>query len=101
MTIDGFTVYDFGKLYRSCGNCDEMYERNVKMSNVVAISGKKLAGVNENYGDTATIDSSTCATDVKEICTAYEGNDNGDEPEEVSSGPSDACVYTEPLTECS
>ncbi|RJE16474.1 hypothetical protein PHISCL_11189, partial [Aspergillus sclerotialis] len=58
VNIDGFTVYDFGKLYRSCGNCDEMPKRTVTMSNVVAVSGKKLAGVNQNFGDTATIDSS-------------------------------------------
>ncbi|KAI6857202.1 hypothetical protein KC334_g22121, partial [Hortaea werneckii] len=29
MSVSGFTVDDFGKLYRSCGNCDTMYERHV------------------------------------------------------------------------
>ncbi|KAI9044360.1 pectate lyase [Aspergillus affinis] len=99
VSIDGFTVYDFGKLFRSCGNCKSMAERSVTISNVKAISGKLLAGVNENFGDKATI-TDTCATDIKEICTSYEGNENGDEPEEIGSGPSDSCVYTDPLPEC-
>jgi hypothetical protein len=78
-----------------------MSKRTVTMSNVVAISGKKLAGVNQNYGDTATIESSCCVTDVEGICTAYKGNDTGEEPTVISSGPSEACIYTEPLPECS
>lgn len=76
-----------------------MSERTVTISNVKAISGKVLAGVNENFGDKATI-TDTCATEVKDICISYEGNENGDEPEEIGSGPSDSCVYTEPLAEC-
>ncbi|OJD40500.1 pectate lyase [Diplodia corticola] len=99
VSIDGFTVVDFGKLYRSCGNCDEMGERKVTVSNVVASSGKVLTGINSNYGDTSTI-TGTCATDVKAICTEYEGNNTGDEPEEISSGVSDACIYSDPLPEC-
>ena len=98
--IDGFTVYDFGKLYRSCGNCDEMYERHVEISNVIAVDGSTMVGINTNYGDTAKIDSSTCASDLNDICIEYEGNDTGDEPPETGSGPSDACQYSEPLPEC-
>ena len=55
VSIEDFTVYDFGKLYRSCGNCDSMSERTVTISGVTAVSGKSLAGINSNYGDTATI----------------------------------------------
>lgn len=94
VTIDGFTVVDFGKLYRSCGNCKESAERHVVIKNVVAESGKLLAGINSNFGDTATI-SGTCATSVKEVCTEFEGTTPGNEPEETSSGPSNACIYTE------
>ncbi|KAL1960887.1 hypothetical protein VTO42DRAFT_5870 [Malbranchea cinnamomea] len=100
VSVDGFTVYDFGKLYRSCGNCGEQHQRHVEISNVVAVDGSTLVGINSNYGDTATIDSATCASDVNNICEEYEGNDNGDEPEKIGSGPSDACRYTEPLREC-
>ncbi|KAI9731353.1 MAG: hypothetical protein M1834_005257 [Cirrosporium novae-zelandiae] len=91
--IDGFYVSNFGKLYRSCGNCDDMYERHVIITNVVAESGSILAGINSNYGDTATI-SGTCATSVDDICVEYEGNDTGDEPTEISSGSSDSCIFT-------
>lgn len=52
-------------------------------------------GINSNYGDTATF-SSIKASGVKDICTEYKGTDNNDEePEEVGSGPSDACIYSE------
>ncbi|KAI9695953.1 MAG: hypothetical protein M1820_008365 [Bogoriella megaspora] len=99
VTIDGFQVADFGKLYRSCGNCDEQGKRTVVIKNVKASSGKDLAGINSNYGDTATI-TGTCATDVDTICAEFEGNDTGDEPEQIGSGPSDACKYTDPLPSC-
>lgn len=67
VTIDGFTVVDFGKLYRSCGNCAEQGERNVVVKNVKAYNGKALVGINSNFGDTATI-SSSCATSTTDIC---------------------------------
>ena len=96
VTINGFQVADFGKLYRSCGNCKQSAERHVVMKNVKASSGKLLVGINPNFGDTATIDSATCATGVKEICDEYTGTDDNDvEPEKVGSGPSDACIYSE------
>ena len=70
------------------------------LKNVVAESGKALVGINSNFGDTATI-SGTCATDVKEICNEYEGTTPGNEPEQVSSGPSNACKYEESdIKEC-
>ncbi|TYJ57836.1 hypothetical protein B9479_001446 [Cryptococcus floricola] len=102
VTIDGFTVVDFGKLYRSCGNCKNNGDtRNVNISNVKAYNGKVLAGINSNYGDVATI-TDTCATSVKQICTEYEGtSDNDEEPTKLQSGVSDNCVYTESeITTC-
>ena len=68
-----------------------MYERHVDISGVTAVSGKLLAGINSNYGDTAKFTSST-ASDVKEICEEFEGNDNGDEPTSISTGPSDVSL---------
>jgi len=61
------------------------------MTNVKATSGKVLAGINSNYGDTATIGSSNCATSVKEICDEYTGNNNGKEPPKTHSGASGHC----------
>lgn len=93
VTIDGFTVVDFGKLYRSCGNCKKMGTRNVVVKNVKAYNGKLLTGINSNKGDVATI-TNTCATSVKKICTEYKGTTPGNEPKEIASGPSSACKYT-------
>ncbi|KAL3482171.1 putative pectate lyase D [Aspergillus californicus] len=101
VSISGFTAYNFGKLYRSCGNCDEMYERHVTLDGVTAVgSTATLVGINSNYGDTATIKSDVCVEDVSTVCTEYEGNSNGDEPEEISEGPSSACLYSDPLPAC-
>lgn len=56
-------------------------------------------GINSNFGDTARI-SDTCASDVKDICTEFEGTTPGNEPDEIGSGPSDACLYSDPLPGC-
>ncbi|KAF9877457.1 pectate lyase [Colletotrichum karsti] len=93
LSVSGFTVSDFGKLYRSCGNCKTMSERHVILDNINASSGKLLAGINSNYGDTATF-TNIVASSVKEVCTEFEGNDSGAEPTEKSSGPSTACKYS-------
>ncbi|KAF4304257.1 Pectate lyase catalytic [Botryosphaeria dothidea] len=96
ITIDGFTVVDFGKLYRSCGNCKQNGgTRNVNISNVKAYNGKVLTGINSNYGDVATF-KDTCASSVKDICVEYKGtNNNDEEPSKIGSGPSDNCVYSD------
>ncbi|KAI5863671.1 polysaccharide lyase family 3 protein [Durotheca rogersii] len=94
VTIDGFTAVDFGKLYRSCGNCKKMGQRNVVVKNVKAYNGKTLVGINSNKGDIATIDSKTCASSVKEICVEYEGTTPGNEPKKLRSGPSSNCKYS-------
>ncbi|KAK7054388.1 hypothetical protein VNI00_003582 [Paramarasmius palmivorus] len=84
--IDSFCVQDFGKLYRSCGNCDDQTQRSVSISNVIASDGGSLAGINSNYGDVATIDTDSIdMSDVDSVCDTYEGNDDGDEPEKLTS----------------
>lgn len=93
VTIDGFTVDTFGKLYRSCGNCKNSVERHVVIKNVKATNGKLLAGINSNFGDSATI-SGTCATSVKTVCEEFKGTTPGNEPSSASKGPSSACKYT-------
>ncbi|KAF7930250.1 hypothetical protein BELL_0073g00200 [Botrytis elliptica] len=96
LKISDFTVETFGKLYRSCGNCKTMYERHVIMDSVTATSGKELAGINYNFGDTATF-TNIVANSVKEICVTYTGtDDNSQEPTEYGSGPDGKyCIYTE------
>ncbi len=93
--IRNFYVEDFGKLYRSCGNCSTQYERHVVVHSIRAQSGKTLVGINENYGDTATLTNIVTAPNTT-ICQRYEANDSGDEPTTTGSGPdSDFCLYQE------
>lgn len=93
LAVSDFFVSDFGKLYRSCGNCKTQYQRTSSFDGILAQDGSVGAGINSNYGDTATF-SNSCFTGVKSICTEYEGNDDGDEPEKISTGASDACIFT-------
>lgn len=44
ISVSGFAVDNFGKLYRSCGNCDTMTDRHVILDNISATSGSELAG---------------------------------------------------------
>ncbi|PPQ69021.1 hypothetical protein CVT24_000096 [Panaeolus cyanescens] len=92
--INSFYVEDFGKLYRSCGNCKTQYKRTVQINDVWAVNGKVLAGINTNYGDTATI-RTTRAQSVGKICDRYTGNNSGAEPVETGSGPDGKyCLYS-------
>ncbi|SJL16638.1 related to pectate lyase precursor [Armillaria ostoyae] len=79
VNIINFYVEDYGKLYRSCGN-SQCY-RNVYIKGVVAVDGGTLAGINYNYGDTATILDS--CYDTSHPCTLYDGCNDGCEPEVV------------------
>jgi hypothetical protein len=95
LRVSDFYVEDFGKLYRSCGNCDDMPERHVVMDGITAVNGKVLAGVNSNMGDTATL-TNIVASDVGDVCVRYEGVTDGSEPSNIGSGPDgEACIYSE------
>ena len=62
MIIKNFCAQDFGKLYRSCGNCEMQYARNVQLQNIMVVprsSTSALVGVNSNYNDTATFSAIT------------------------------------------
>ncbi|MGW6129165.1 pectate lyase [Cellulomonas sp. NPDC055163] len=93
----GFQVTDFGKLYRSCGNCSKQYARTVKVDGVqVTTPGKALVGINSNLGDKATLRNVTIVGDSSRkisICDEYKGVTSG-EPSKVRSGPSAACGYS-------
>ena len=93
MKISNFYVSNFGKLYRSCGNCSKQYAKHVIISGISALGGKDLAGVNENYGDTATFTNIVAASNIV-ICQRYTGNDTGAEPPTTGSGPDGkVCIY--------
>ncbi|KAG9080425.1 hypothetical protein FRC06_006601, partial [Ceratobasidium sp. 370] len=89
--IDSYCVQTFGKLYRSCGNCSTQYKRAVQISQIIGKSGSLLAGINSNYGDTATIDKASLQlTSVSSICDTYQGNSSGAEPTKLTSNTANA-----------
>ncbi|KAJ3540465.1 hypothetical protein NMY22_g4284 [Coprinellus aureogranulatus] len=93
--INSFYVENFGKLYRSCGNCKTQHERHVEVNDVWAVSGSTLVGINTNYGDTAKI-RNTKVSSVKSICDKFTGNNSGKEPTKTGSGPdSKYCLYSD------
>jgi hypothetical protein len=101
VVIEKFTVDDFGKLYRSCGNCSSNGPaRHVTIKDIIAIGpGKTLAGINSNFRDTATIQGVTIRNDSSkkiDSCQVFTGNKNGDEPTKTSSfkgnGSSGGCT---------
>jgi hypothetical protein len=99
MIIRNFCVQDFGKLYRSCGNCSTQYARHVQIENVLAIPSaatSALAGVNSNYNDTATFRTINVRARANSltICQRYTGNTTGAEPPSNGSGADGAvCMY--------
>ncbi|SDT78764.1 pectate lyase [Actinoplanes derwentensis] len=89
LTVSNFAVSDFGKLYRSCGNCKTQYKRSVVLKNVTATApGGSLVGINSNFGDTATLSGITISGDSKKkiaICVTFKGNKTGAEPTKVAT----------------
>ncbi|MBG0565330.1 pectate lyase [Actinoplanes aureus] len=98
LTIKNFQVSDFGKLYRSCGNCSTQHQRAVVVQNVVATApAGSLVGINQNYGDTATLSKITVVGKKSlDICVKFTGNDSGKEPTKIGTGPDGTyCKYAE------
>ncbi|KAJ5037575.1 uncharacterized protein L3040_007747 [Drepanopeziza brunnea f. sp. 'multigermtubi'] len=74
VTIKDFTITNAGTVYRGCGNCTN----NGGPRSVIFIGLRAhnvtdaLAGINVNYGDTATIFDS-CGSDINNICQEWKG----------------------------
>jgi hypothetical protein len=84
--ISNFYAEDYGKLARSCGNCDgNGGPREFVIEGVQAVNGGELCGVNSNFGDTCTIIDSSQAEG--NACTIWEATDGGGEPTKTSSEP--------------
>ena len=96
MIIRNFCVQDFGKLYRSCGNCSQQYTRHVEIDNVMAEPKLgPLAGVNTNYNDTAKFTRILIKASSGTICERYTGNNTGAEPVKTGSGADGTnCIYS-------
>lgn len=72
-------------MYRSCGNCDTSEARHVIITDCTAVNGDLIAGINTNFGDTATI-TSLEATGVEAVCERFEGVEQGSEPSSIGVG---------------
>jgi hypothetical protein len=99
LTISDFAVQGFKTLYRSCGNCKTQHKRSVTLENItVTAPGSRLAGINTNHSDTATLREITIIGDSKKKivpCQKYIGNNKGDEPTKIGEGPdSTNCLST-------
>ncbi|KAJ3051567.1 hypothetical protein HK097_007428 [Rhizophlyctis rosea] len=92
-SVTDFYAENFGKLYRSCGNCGTQYARKSSFTGVVAVKGKVLVGINPNLGDSTTL-SNIRVDSVKDICVKFKGVTSG-EPSQVGSGPGGGCNYSE------
>ena len=51
VNIVNFYANDYGKVYRSCGNCSGNCARSVHMEGTTAVDGGELMGINTNLGD--------------------------------------------------
>ncbi|GAB3254418.1 pectate lyase [Kineosporia babensis] len=98
LVIKDFVVQDFGKLYRSCGNCSSQYQRSVELNNILVVEpGKSLVGINTNYKDTATFKNVRLYDKNKKIsiCDKFTGNSSGKEPTKTGSGADGTyCKYS-------
>ncbi|KAF5026333.1 hypothetical protein F66182_1541 [Fusarium sp. NRRL 66182] len=74
VNIINFYANDYGKVYRSCGNCkgNSKCKRSVHMEGTTAVNGGELIGINTNLGDKATY-SNNCYP--KTQCQGYNGCD--------------------------
>ncbi|KAF6813101.1 pectate lyase c [Colletotrichum sojae] len=83
VNVINYYVEDYGKLYRSCGNCKSQCKRNVYLEGVTAKNGGELAGINSNYKDTATL--KNVCSDAKTKCQMYSGCAGGCEPKKAGT----------------
>ena len=97
LTIRNFQANDFGKLYRSCGNCSTQYKRNSVFQNITLTApGSAVAGINTNYGDTARFTLITIiGNNSMKVCDKYTGNNTGAEPVKIGTGADGVnCIFS-------
>lgn len=100
VNVRNFYTSDYGKLVRSCGNCSNNGgARHIVIDGAVAVDGGVLCGINTNFGDTCTVTNS--CQDKNKICDRFTGNNDGDEPSKIGSGPDGTfCKATGVTTSC-
>ncbi|GME52729.1 hypothetical protein GTA08_BOTSDO00408 [Neofusicoccum parvum] len=70
--VQNYYAEQFGKILRSCSDCNNMASRFIILQNVWAVGGLDLVGLNADSGDQAQITAS-CAQGVERACTVYQG----------------------------
>ncbi|GID32493.1 pectate lyase [Paractinoplanes brasiliensis] len=91
VNISGFYLSGSGKLYRACGNCSSSYTRHVRIDNVLLNDIDMVAGINSNWGDTATITRVTLSNASNAtVCGKYQGVAKGSEPKYLGAGWNDS-----------
>ncbi|MEV6304949.1 pectate lyase [Actinoplanes sp. NPDC051861] len=91
VNISGFYLSGSGKLYRGCGNCTNSYQRHVRIDNVLLNNIDMVAGINSNWGDTATITRVTLTSSSgATVCGKYQGVAKGSEPKYLGEGWNDS-----------
>ncbi|KAL7080439.1 hypothetical protein ACQ4LE_000688 [Meloidogyne hapla] len=104
LKVTNYYVKDYVRFCRSCGNCDEQFQRNIEITNLTAINGKSgqfVCGINSNYKDKCTLHDikmeigvHPCKTftgvenDKKEPSSNNKEENNGDE-----QGDGTYCIY--------
>ncbi|MFC7484995.1 pectate lyase [Luedemannella flava] len=96
VNISGFYAESIGKLYRGCGNCTNSYQRHVVVTNVLLNKASYVAGINTNWGDTATLRQIYVkGSSSIHACAMYQGVAKGSEPTYLGDGVNNAyCRFT-------
>ncbi|GKT63383.1 pectate lyase [Colletotrichum tofieldiae] len=85
VTVKNFTAIDSGRLYRSCGDCfNNGGPRNIVVENLKAKNINLIAGINSNFGDTATV-AGSCGAGVTKVCQEFKGVNKGQESPKVTT----------------
>ncbi|KAL3125818.1 hypothetical protein niasHT_009184 [Heterodera trifolii] len=83
LTVKDFVADGIGKLARSCGNCKTQCQKRKFVLENIKVTGLKtlLCGLNENYGDVATIKNvQISGSKSKKVCAEFQGNNQQKEP---------------------
>ncbi|RLN56741.1 hypothetical protein BBJ29_008076 [Phytophthora kernoviae] len=109
VVIDGFFAQDFGKLYRSCGNCkSNPRQRFLNVSNILVdleiIQAQRvdpnvsIVMMNENFGDQAVLHNihvKPSTENYTECASSMGTNISGSRPVILSNGPKNpVCQYS-------
>uniref|UniRef100_A0A915EJT4 Probable pectate lyase F n=1 Tax=Ditylenchus dipsaci TaxID=166011 RepID=A0A915EJT4_9BILA len=98
-TITDYYADTFVRFARTCGNCDNQYERHMVIDNLTAYNGEAgqyIAGINFNYNDSATItDLKLGGASAQEVnaCKRFVGVTSGESTSNGTDADGTYCIY--------